>query len=140
MGKKSRDKGGRGEREAMSYLQPVVDRVCEEMGRERLVLRRNQDQRWAKKQYDLIGVPWMCLEVKRQEDMSGIEGWWRQTLAACGHRQYPVLMYRPNYQKWKVRMKIHAAAGDQWSWLTVTIDIDTFLEWFESMLRYRMRS
>lgn len=139
MGKASRDKGGRGEREFMAIIQPLVDKVCEETGNPKIVLRRNRDQRFAKKQYDVIGIPWIALEIKRQENPSGIGSWWKQTLQACGHRQYPVLAYRQNYQPWKIRMRVHVAAGGGWMWMTINITLEAFLEWFEQMLRQKLK-
>ena len=88
----SRDKGSRGERQVIQMLQPIVDEVCDECGQPRLVLRRNASQRFAAKQYDVIGIPWMAMEIKFHENHSGREGWWRQTLEACMPGQIPILI------------------------------------------------
>lgn len=138
-GRTSRNKGSRGEREVIALLQPVVNKVCDEFNEPRFVLRRNQDQRWKEKQYDLIGVPWIALEVKRQENLSGFGSWWRQTLKACGERQTPVLIYRQNYKPWQVRMRCYVAAGDAWIYGTIDMKIEFFLEWFEVALRSKIR-
>lgn len=134
-GRMSRNKGARGEREVIACLQPIVDKVCDTCGQPKLVLRRNQDQRFAAKQYDLIGVPWMAFEVKRQENLSGLKGWWRQTLDSAREGQVPVLFYRKNHSKWKVRMYVPVVAGPKRRVkATVTMDLPTFLVWFEQRL------
>ena len=138
-GRASRNKGARGELEVIAMLQPIVDKVCEETGHPSFVLRRNQDQRYAPKQYDLIGVPWVALEVKRVENQSGIGSWWRQTKEATKDGQIPILIYRPNHQKWKVRCRIPILAGITVIRATVNVDIETFLVWFEYFLKSKLK-
>src|SRR5690606_3259216 len=113
MGKMSRNKGARGEREILGILQPVVDSVWSEMrpGHAIPVLRRNYTQRFESKQYDIIGLPWAAVEVKRCENLSGIGSWWKQVLAATRPGQTPILIYRQNHGKWRVRMEPGKKAG-----------------------------
>ena len=139
MSKMGRNKGARGEGEVIAFLQPIVDKVCEENGHPRFILRRNQDQRFAAKQYDLIGVPWVALEIKRVENQSGIGGWWKQTLAATSENQIPVLIYRQNYRQWKVRMRVQVLAVTTPILMTINVDIASFLIWFEQMLKQRLK-
>jgi hypothetical protein len=134
-GKMSRDKGGRGEREVIALMQPIVDRVCDANGHARFEIRRNYTQRFAAKEYDLIGVPWMALEVKRVEEQSGLEGWWRQVIAATRDGQVSVLLYRQNNRPWKARFRtLLDTGGERHVRATVTVDIETFLVWFEVTL------
>ena len=77
----------------------------------RPMLRRNQTQRFAAKQYDVIGLPWIALEVKRVENLSGLGSWWKQTVAATGEGQVPVLLYRRNHGQWRVRMRAATLVG-----------------------------
>jgi hypothetical protein len=136
-GRMSRNKGANGEREVIGLLQPVVDRVCAECGQVQLVLKRNYSQRFAAKQYDVEGVPWMALEVKRVENQSGVGSWWRQTLAATRPGQVPVLFYRQNHRPWMVRTRLPVVAGGRTVVrCTVTMDVTSFLVWFE----YRLKS
>jgi len=138
-GKASRDKGGRGEREVIALLQPVVDHVCGLLGVVRLELQRNPRQRYAPKLYDLIGVPWIALEVKRVENLSGLGSWWRQTLAATREHQIPVLFYRQNHGKWNVRMRVPIKVSDTIHVrATVTVDAVTFQVWFQQLLLHHL--
>lgn len=142
-GARSRNKGARGEREVLGMLQPIVDRVCDACGKVRLEIRRNYAQRYAPKQYDLIGIPWLAVEVKRVENLSGLGSWWRQTLAATKDLQTPVLFYRKNHGKWKVKTRVPVRAGNKGEgaphvWATVTMDIDSWLVWFEQRLKHEL--
>lgn len=136
MGRGSREKGRRGEREIIDLLQPAVDDVCDAVGQPRFQLRRNQDQRFAAKQYDVIGLPWLAIEVKRQENLSGIGSWWRQLKAATRDKQVPVLFYRQSHRPWRVRMNVLTAVviGGPYVRMTVDISIDSFLVWFRQKL------
>ena len=138
MGQMQRNKGAKGEREAIKLLQPIVDRVCAEQGKAPFVLKRNYSQRFAAKQYDVEGLPWLALEVKRVEQMGMMGTWWRQCLAATRERQTPVLMYRPNNQPWRVRMRVPIRVGPRLVRMAVTVDIGDFLVWFEQRLLFEM--
>src|SRR5688572_14906985 len=107
----ARRKGANGELEIMRLIQPTVDRVCEGCGCPQIVLQKNRDQRYAKKQYDVIGLPWFAFEVKRVENQSGINGWWEQVKDAAREGQIPVLFYRQNNRPWMVRTKMRLDAG-----------------------------
>lgn len=133
-GRMSRNKGANGEREVIRLLQPVVSKVCAACGKVELVLKRNYTQRFASKQYDVEGVPWMALEVKRVENSSGLGSWWRQCLAATREGQTPVLFWRQNHGVWKVRMRTVVLAGRKRVRATVDVSVETFLVWFEQRL------
>tara|TARA_B100000749_G_C18389759_1_gene449700 strand:- start:141 stop:575 length:435 start_codon:yes stop_codon:yes gene_type:complete len=135
-GRMSREKGARGEREIIALLQPIVTQVCDELNRPVFELRRNPSQRFAAKQYDVIGLPWVALEVKRVENLSGLGSWWKQTLEATNDRQTPVLVYRPNHVAWKVRIRTIVAVVKGGPHIRMTMDLDwhTFLTWFKAKL------
>lgn len=137
-GRMSRQKGARGEREVIGILQPIVDEVCKETGNPTFVIRRNADQRFAAKQYDLIGIPWLAIEIKRVENLSGIGSWWKQTLAATLDGQIPVLIYRPNRKPWKVRMRVPVLASRMSVTMTVDTDMESFKLWFRWMLHQKL--
>lgn len=132
-GRRSRNKGSRGEREVLALLQPVVNDVCKAKGHPQFVIRRNADQRYAAKQYDLIGVPWIALEVKRQETLS-VGSWWQQTLRATDENQVPVLAYRQNYQSWTFRVRVPVRVNEKHIRMTVEMEEREFLAWFRLML------
>lgn len=135
-GRRSRNKGARGEREAIALLQPVIDRVCERTGEIRFELKRDYRQRFEGKRYDLIGLPWFAFEIKRVENLSGMGGWWRQVMDAADDGQIPVLMYRQNHRKWKVRTRlpIRVVKGGTAVRVTMDIRIEDFLVFMEQFL------
>jgi hypothetical protein len=141
-GARSRNKGARGEREVIAILQPIVDKVTDECGQPRLVLRRNYSQRYEAKQYDVIGLPWVALEVKRVENLSGLGKWWRQVISCTGRGQVPVLIYRQNHGKWHVRTRVPVRAGGRVGGVhvvcTVTMDLATWLVWLEQRLKVEL--
>lgn len=103
MSKMSRDKGQRAEREVIKLLQPIVDRVYGAKGLEPPTLERNLQQA-ASGGYDIKGLEWLALEVKRCEQLN-LNKWWEQTVRqACGNK-IPVLFYRQNRKAWRVRVE-----------------------------------
>lgn len=135
----SRAKGLRGENEAISLLQPVCDKVTDLCGQPRMELVRDTRQRYEAKHYDIFGCPWIALEIKRHENLQGLEGWWKQVKDAAGPKQIPVLMYRQNNAQWRVRMKapIYLCKGKIVR-MTVNITLGDFLIWFEQKLMYEL--
>jgi hypothetical protein len=102
MSKFGRDKGQRGERLAISVLQPVVTKVYEERGLEVPKLERNLMQTM-KGGHDIVGLDWLALEIKFQETLH-INAWWSQTLRQAGETRVPVLMYKQSRVKWRVML------------------------------------
>lgn len=103
-GLKSRNKGKRAEREVKDLLNTVVMEVCDRLQVDvgvRPKLQRNQLQSDGGG-YDLVGIDWIALEVKHQEQMN-IESWWVQCVNQAKGNQMPVLFYRRNHMKWRVR-------------------------------------
>lgn len=131
----AKQKGANGEREVASLLQPVVDRAyMETLGitqREVPKLQRNLLQT-REGGYDLVGLDWLALEVKRVEAVGAsgqirkgaLRGWWLQCVTAASKREVvdgqvvsrvvkePVLFYRPNGVTWTVRMYGHLSIPD----------------------------
>lgn len=90
MGKMSRDKGARGERE-------LFDLLSEHLG---FVVRRNVDQARAGGA-DGVEIPGWAIEVKRRESLS-LPSWWRQTVEqAIASGRKPILFYRRNGERWQ---------------------------------------
>jgi len=133
MGSFSKQKGKRGEREAVNLLKPTIEKVYSESDMDAPVLFRNQNQS-ANGGYDIDGLSWLALEVKRCEVLS-IAKWWEQTNRQASGNQAPVLLYRQNGKKWRVRMWGYLQAGDRRVKAPVDIEIETFLVWFEVRLK-----
>ncbi len=95
----SRDKGKRGEREAIQILQPAVDAAYDDLeacgvatSKDRPLLQRNtvQSDRGG---YDVIGLPWLALEVKNAATLQ-VPAWWKQTLKQTPPDGLPLLMWK----------------------------------------------
>lgn len=135
-GRMSRNKGARGEREIIAYLQPIVDKVCAEAGVPSIRVQRNLLQAHSGG-HDIHGLEWLAMEVKRQEK-ENVPGWWRQTLRQCLPTQTPVLVYRANHQPWAVRMRAGLRVGKRTVNCVVTTDLPTFLVYFEQRVRQEL--
>lgn len=145
-----RAKGQRGEREVVSMLQSIVDRVIAQIneirvreGQERVGLDpgshqilRNQLQS-AVGGADLVGIDWLAPEIKYQE-VEKLNEWWAQTVRQTKPGQVGVLIHRRNNQKWRVRMLGKLALIDgRHVTCPVDIGLDAFLLWFENEFRSR---
>lgn len=124
-GKMSRNKGANGELEFLKLLQPVVDAV---LGVGEVVLARNLMQT-RDGGFDIAGLTWMALEVKRQEALS-LGVWWEQTMQQASGGRLPILAYRQNNKKWKVRM-LTAIYGIE---AVAEYELPDFLRIFQVML------
>lgn len=143
MGLMARNKGKRAEREIVAALQPVVNRVFFEYNTEaadrgvsRLetpILQRNtlQSDRGG---YDIVGLDWIAPEVKRCEVLN-LKAWWRQAKAQAKSGQTPVLFYRQNGSKWRVRMMGILQAGSRRVHTQVEVSLEAFLSYFEERLK-----
>lgn len=103
-----RQKGQRGEREAASLVMSWALEVTDYVGAEAVELKRNLMQS-RQGGYDLVGLEWLALEVKRHESLAGLPGWWRQTVKQAKPGQTPFLMYRQNRTPWRFRLEVQAA-------------------------------
>ena len=137
-GKFARDKGQRGEREAIAVLQPVVNEVYKAMAKVPPELARNLSQT-RNGGFDIEGLEWIALEIKRHETTQ-LSQWWAQTKSQAGSERVPVLMWRKNGGKWSVRMFGFLDAGGLRVRCPVDISIDAFLVYFKESLQHRLRT
>lgn len=133
----SRNKGQRGEREAAALLMKWAAEVVgmlREYGYEvpdvELVRNLNQARVGSDGSYDLVGLDWLALEVKRQEALN-VNAWWDQTVRQCGEGQVPLLMYRQNNQRWRFMTKLDVVAGVT---VVVTMDMDNAYVWWRTVV------
>lgn len=137
LSKKALNKGKSGEREAIKLIQPLVDEIYNEHGLEPPRLQRNTLQS-DNGGYDIVGLPWLALEVKRQETLA-IPQWWRQTIKQSKPWQLPVLMFRQNNKKWRFITMLRAPSqpvtlGDAYS-MMAEIGKDEIFNIFSLIMR-----
>lgn len=124
----ARMKGQDGEREIIKMLEPIVREFGEG------ILSRNLNQT-REGGFDIVGIDWLAIEVKRQETLN-VSEWWQQTLKQAGYDRVPILIYRQNRKAWQVCLwgdvgKIRCR---------VTISVDDFKEWLREELKNRSRT
>jgi len=133
-GSKSRDKGQRAERAVIGLLQPVVNETYMERGLEPPILQRNtlQSDRGG---YDITGLPWIALEVKHQEQLA-VDKWWDQTIKQAKNNTEPVLFYKQNNIKFRVRLwaRIYIHGGHNHQWHVVEMSPESFIDYFKARL------
>lgn len=143
-GNMSRGKGQRGEREAATVFAEWSLPVCDYMGEAGIELKRNLMQS-RQGGYDLVGLDWLALEVKRHETLS-VGAWWTQTLKQAGPGQIPVLMYRQNRTPWRFRVRLksaHFAPCGQFSTtseLVADLVADQAKLWYQHELYIRLKA
>lgn len=137
-----RTKGARGEREIANVLNEIVERAMADVGfpegeiaKVMPVVQRNSNQS-AVGGADLSGTYGMAIEIKRQEQLS-VETWWRQCVKSAEKiNELPVLIYRKNRQKWRVRTyaalptRLGLPESDASAWPVVEFDFNDFCRWF----------
>lgn len=132
------NKGKEGEREVVKLLQPIVDRVYTSLGMEAPSLLRNQMQS-AVGGYDIVGLDWLALEVKRQETLT-LNQWWNQVLASARPTQEPVVIFRQNRKKWRVLMYVWVhTGGTGHQKVRAEVSIDDWLAWVEERMTYEAK-
>lgn len=142
MGVNIRAKGQRGEREAIDVIEGWALPITEALGLPPVSLERNLQQSRAGG-YDVIGLDWLALEVKRHENLQ-VSTWWKQTLRQAGDTQVPFLMYRPSRTPWKFRVRLTTAhygpeVSTSLNGLTVDMDADNCCTWFQYELYARLK-
>jgi hypothetical protein len=136
---KAKQKGSGGEYEAIKLIQPVVDTAYSQAGLIPPVLQRNLEQTRAGG-HDIIGLPWLALEIKRQETLN-INAWWNQTLAsAIQSGGEPVLMYRQNNKKWHIMMHGYLDSGGPRIKAVVQISLDAFLIYIHHRIKAHLQA
>lgn len=121
----AKQKGARGEREAAALIEATVAPVFEAAGLPCPEITRNLMQS-RQGGYDLVGLDWLALEVKRREQVQ-LSGWWRQTVRQAEDGQVPFLMWRQNRKPWQVRVRVpiaHRGRGEQWGLAHLDADLD----------------
>jgi len=108
--------------------------VDEVLGAGQVALERNLVQS-RQGGYDIAGLPWLALEVKRRESGFSVS-WWQQTLRQAGEGQEPVLLWRTNNRPWKARI-LAPVVTDRW--MTVPLELDMDVEPFEAWFRQRLQ-
>lgn len=140
-----RQKGQEGEREIVRALEPIVQRLLKDGGYpvpDKPIIQRNQNQS-AVGGSDLSNTFGLCIEVKRQEQLS-INTWWKQcTDAAKSNGETPVLLYRQNGKKWRcvVMAQLQLPSVDAVSSIMIArieMSWDDFLSWFEEWVRRKL--
>lgn len=127
----SRTKGQTGEREIIKLLQPIINRVYDDARQYAPQLQRNTLQSHTGG-FDIVGIETLAIEVKRAEKLL-LSDWWKQTVRQAKDKE-PVLIYRQNRQKWRVRMLKEVDRVN----MIIDVSIDDFLTWFEAMLRGKL--
>lgn len=119
-GKSSRDKGANAEREVKNLHNVWL----EQQGYGAGVVKRNVFQSM-EGGYDLLGLPFLAIEVKRCETLA-LGTWWDQCVRQAGVDQEPVLWYRQNRKPWRVRMRggVGGVRG-----VLVDISIEDYFTW-----------
>jgi|TARA_R110000764_G_scaffold1960_2_gene8550 hypothetical protein len=135
----SRTKGANGERQVVHLLQPIINEEYELAGLAPPLLQRNQMQSH-QGGYDLVGIDWIALEVKFYKEVTEahITKWWKQCWDQATNGEMPVLIYRQNKGKWKVRMNVALQLGESSKQIVTPaiITVDAFTHWF----RYRIKA
>ena len=82
---------------------------------------------------DILAIPGLSIEVKRQETLV-VKTWWRQAQRqADSQGDIPVLAYRQNRGQWKVCLPAYLLTlRDRERFITV--ELDTFLHWLTDWL------
>lgn len=134
-GSTSRNKGANAEREVITILQPIINKCYERFDGslgDAPLLQRNALQSHTGG-FDVVGLDWLALEVKRQETLN-LTAWWRQTVKQSGKNRLPVLIYRQSRRPWRVQMPMHVAIGQGKFTCCADISIENFLDYFEQRL------
>lgn len=138
MGIHALNKGKRAEREVVAILQPIVAKLYREANIHPPKMQRNTIQS-DDGGCDLVGLEWLSLEVKHQEDFS-LSAWWEQTVRQAykgGKVRTPVLWYKRNNVAWRVRMPGIAGGTQDVAWCGCVVDIsmEDFLKYLDARIR-----
>lgn len=131
-----RNKGAVGEREikdrfiaAMAWIESQYA-IDGEPQSEKVKRNSTQSDRGG---HDLIGIPGLCIEVKRQEALS-LGAWWKQcTEQAARFGGQPVLIYRQNGRTWRVVTLGSLTDGTTSIWAKVECDLEDFMAYYKAV-------
>jgi Holliday junction resolvase len=134
-----RTKGATAERELAALLTGWAAN-----GGHRLTLERNLDQVRGGG-FDLNGVPFLAIEVKRQENLA-VNTWWAQCVRQADAAGFiPFLAYRQNNKPWRFRVRTtvahyspnsHPTPKSGVQLLDIDLDVTQAKEWFLLHLEY----
>ena len=130
-------KGKRAEREIIRLLQPIVERVYADLGYEDIPLLQRNTLQSHRGGYDIIGLEWLAIEVKHQEQLS-VNTWWKQTLRQAAAGQMPTLFYRKNNVKWQVVIRTQVFVGNGFVPIRSTVSMEDYMIYFERRLRWEV--
>jgi hypothetical protein len=132
------NKGKRGEREikdAFIEVMEEVERLVERPGVSAEVKRNTtQSDRGG---FDIVGIPLLAIEVKRQETLV-LNVWWKQCYEQAGRLKLrPVLIYRQNRKSWRVQTygMLCQPGYDASTWVRIDIDFGGFLDFYRELYR-----
>ncbi len=131
----SKNKGANGERELRDLLVAWAHPVTTHLGVDSIDLQRTAASQSRTGGYDLAGLDWLAIEVKRVETKA-VKQWWRQTLSQTGEGQLPFLAWRQNRQPWSFRTLVKCYGGAYN--LTADLDVEGAKLWFQSELYRRL--
>jgi hypothetical protein len=129
MSNPGKQKGDRGERELLQAMQELLNAVHASRGYQAPQLQRTGYQQSGDGGYDIAGLPWLALEVKRCEDLRLAE-WWKQAKQQARPGQVAVLGYRQNRKPWRFRIVSLLQVKDNRALRVLAdINLETFFEW-----------
>lgn len=133
-----RTKGQTGERDVIIMLETTLSNLLAQDGSPvpaKPVFQRNQNQS-AVGGSDITNPFGLCIEVKRQEQLS-INTWWKQCLQAANEfGGVPILIFKQNRLKWRVIMHTNNFYCDRgYVQVRSEITIDDFLVWLHHRIK-----
>ena len=134
-----RAKGANGEREVADMMNLTINTELYKAGLQvcsKPVVQRNQNQS-AVGGSDLTNPFGLCIEVKRQENLS-VNTWWNQcTKAAKEFGGIPILVFKQNRKPWRVVMLSNLQfPGHPNACMEARVEIswDDFQQWFRGLV------
>ena len=131
-----RAKGQNGEREAIRLLVDWATPVTDSLGLPPVDLTRNLEQTRGGG-YDLTGIDWLAVEVKRHENLQ-VSQWWKQAVKQAQDHQTPFLMYRQNRTPWRFRLRASVYHIGRLGHYTVDMALPDAQLWFQTELWVRL--
>jgi hypothetical protein len=125
-------KGYRGEKEVLTLLEEIVKEEYNRAGMGAPELARSPNGR------DIRGISWIGIEVKYRESMQ-MDQWWTQCKVNTPAGAEPVLIWRANYQPWRVRMFGFLDSKSARVRTPVDIGVEPFLIWFRERLKHELK-